>query len=277
MTRTISVPAHYYQQFDADYRLEVPGEGYGGWKRTAIELSADHTAVVVMHAWDIPPYERTPGEWRAVEYIPRSLEILRRVFPPLLAAVRRSPLKLFHVVGGPDYYSKYPGYQRVQRLTPPAPPAPAGVEPDAALRALQAFRGRAVFVGEHNAEDVRQAFGAMTDFPAEARPVGDEPIAENADQLLAICRDQQVNHLIYCGFAINWCLLMSPGGMLDMSRRGAMCSAIRQATTAVECRETARAEGHKEEGLWRTALAFGFVFDAEDLIARWPASGVAAD
>ncbi len=55
--------------------------------------------------------------------------------------------------------------------------------------------------------------------------------------------------------------------MLDMSRHGIMCSAIRQATTAVECRESARTQSHKEEGLWRTALAFGFVFDVDDLIA----------
>ena len=45
-----------------------------------------------------------------------------------------------------------------------------------------------------------------------------------------------------------------------------MCSALRQAVTAVENRETARAELCKEIALWRVALAFGFVFDVEDLV-----------
>jgi hypothetical protein len=54
--------------------------------------------------------------------------------------------------------------------------------------------------------------------------------------------------------------------MADMNHRGLMCSAIRQAVTAVENRETAREEICKEVGLWRVALAFGFVFDAEDFI-----------
>ncbi len=261
---TIRVKANYYQQFDADYTREVPGEGYGGWKQAEIEISAAHTAVVAMHAWEILPYAEAAGEWRSVEYVPRSIEIIRAVFPPLFAAVRRSPVKLFHVVGGPDYYSRYSGHQYAKRITPPEPPAPPGIAADDTLRALQDFRARHVFPGAHNAEDSRKSFAAMRDFPEGARPVGDEPIAENAAQLLAVCRDQRVNHLIYCGFAINWCLLMSPGGMLDMSRRGVMCSAIRQATTAVENRESARTEVYKEEGLWRTALAFGFVFDLED-------------
>ena len=51
-----------------------------------------------------------------------------------------------------------------------------------------------------------------------------------------------------------------------MSRRGLMCSAVRQAVTAVENKETARRELGKELGLWRVALAFGFVFDVDDLV-----------
>ncbi len=59
---------------------------------------------------------------------------------------------------------------------------------------------------------------------------------------------------------------MSPGGMEEMSRYGAMCSAIRQATTAVENRASARHEWAKELALWRVALAWGFVFDVDDVI-----------
>jgi hypothetical protein len=73
-----------------------------------------------------------------------------------------------------------------------------------------------------------------------------------------------VNHLVYIGFAINWCLLMSPGGMVDMGQHGVMCSAIREAVTAIENRETARGEREKEQALWRIALQWGFVFGLED-------------
>jgi hypothetical protein len=124
----------------------------------------------------------------------------------------------------------------------------------------------------HNRPDVAKGFAGL-DFPPEARPRENEGIAENAEQLMALCTEQGVNHLVYIGFALNWCLLMSPGGMLDMSRRGFMCSTIRQATTAVECRETAREERNKQEALWRTALAFGFVFEADDFSGALAADG----
>jgi nicotinamidase-related amidase len=263
--KTVRLPTHYYQQFDADYARDVPGEGYGGWKTAEIELSLEHTALVVMHAWDTGTPEEYPGWWRAVEYCPRARKILREVFPPLLAAVRASPLPVFHVVGGRDYYSHLPGYQRAARLAGPATAA-VPVAPDPVYRQLAKFRAEHVHCGERNRPDV-EAGMAKLDFAPPARPVGDEGIAENGAQLAALCRERGVNHIVYIGFAINWCLLMSPGGMVDMRRHGLICSAIRDAVTAVENRETAREEREKQQGLWRFSLESGFVFDAQDFMA----------
>ncbi len=261
--RTMAVRARYYEQFDADYSLDVPGEGFGGWKTAELELNPDRTALVVMHAWDCGTREEYPGWWRRVEYIPRANEICRTVFPPLLAAVRRSPLELLHVVGGGGYYTDLPGYRRAVDLAGPAPDRPEIVEPDPALERLRRFKED---LQQHNAADTRRGF-ASVDFPPETRPEGSEGVAENAHQLLALCREAGVNHLVYTGFAINWCLLLSPGGMADMSRHGVMCSTIREATTAVENRETARAELCKQIALWRVALAFGYVFGVDDFVS----------
>ncbi len=257
--------AHYYQQFDADYTRAVPAEGFGGWKSADVEIAPAHTAIVVMHAWEAGTMEQWPGWRRAVEYHPRALKILAEVFPRLLAGVRDAALPVFHVVGGKDYYSHLPGYQRAVRLAGPAP-ALEPVAKDPAYAALEKFRADHVFVGPRNRQDVEAGF-ALLDFAPQARPVGEEGIAENAHQLAALCRAHGVNHLIYVGFAINWCLLMSPGGMVDMRRYGVMCSTIREAVTAVENAETARGELEKKQALWRVALEFGFVFEFEDFLA----------
>lgn len=262
---TLTVPANYYQQFDADHDREVPAEGYGGWKKADLELSLDHTAVAVMHAWDCGTREQHPGWWRAVEYIPRSYEICRTVFPRLLGAVRAANVRLFHVVSSGSYCRDFPGYKLALDLTPERTVTVDRVEPDPVLQKLQAFRGEHVFVGPHNRADIERGQKVMG-FPPEARPQGDEGIAENADQLTALCRHFGINHIIYAGFAINWCLLLSAGGMADMSKRGVMCSVFRQAVTAVENKETARAELCKQIALWRVALAFGFVFDVDDFV-----------
>ncbi len=264
--RTVLMPAKYYQQFDADLALEVPGEGYGGWGTAEIPLSLDHTALVVMHAWDTGRPEDFPGWRRAVEYHSRADHIARTVFPPLLAAVHRSPLPVFHVVAGGDYYKEYSGYRRAVDLAGPPPEPLPQVQADPTLVRLREFRREHVFVGKHNEEDVKAGF-ARVDFQPQARPVGHEGVAEDGRQLYALCREAGVNHLVYVGFAINWCLLLSPGGMWEMQKYGVLCSTIREGVTAVENKETARAEECKEIALWRVALAFGFVFAVDDFIA----------
>ena len=260
------LPAQLYRQFDADPARAVPGEGYGGWHTVAAELAPQHTALVVMHAWDSGQPHEYPGWRRAVEYTPRADQILRDVFPPLLAAVRRSPLPVFHVVGGDrDYWSHLPGYQRAAKLAGPSAVV-STVPRDPVYERLQQLRAAQGSPGQHNAPDIAAGF-ARLDFAPAARPAGEEGIAKNGAQLAALCRAHGVNHLVYAGFALNWCLLMSPGGMVDMARHGCLCSTIREATTAVENRETAREQLEKQQALWRVAVEFGFVFALEDFLS----------
>jgi hypothetical protein len=264
---TMDIKAWSYRQFDADFSLDVPAEGYGGWRQTPVELSSSHTALVLMHAWDTGTREEYPGWHRAVEYMPRARRIADEILPGLLDSVRQAGMTLFHVVGGRShYYRDLPGYQRATLLAGPEPPPLEQITADPSLTHLRALRHEEVFVGEHNKADVDRGFERL-DFMPTARPQGQEGVAENSRQLFALCREAGINHLVYAGFAINWCLLLSPGGMAEMSRYGIMCSALRQAVTAVENRETARGEIAKEVGLWRVALAYGFVFDVEDFVA----------
>ena len=258
----VKIPTRHYQQFDADYARPVPGEGFGGWRSAEVDLAPAHTAVVVMHAWECGAMAQWPGWRRCVEYHPRALQILREVFPPLLGAVRASPLPLFHVVGGRDYYSHLAGYRRTVKLAGPSPRY-ARVRKDPGYRQLEQFRADRVFVGRHNRPDVRRGF-ARLGFAPEARPRPGEPIAKDGHQLAALCRAHGINHLVYIGFALNWCLLMSPGGMIDLGRYGVLCSTIPEAVTAVENAATAREEREKAQALWRVSLNSGFIFGLTD-------------
>ena len=258
----VKIRTQYYEQFDADPAREVPAEGYGGWKSAELEIEPRHTALVVMHAWETGTREMYPGWYRYVEYIPRAQQIGRTVFPRLLSAVRASELKLFHVVGGGDYYKGYAGYKRAVELAGPPPEPPTAAKRDPVFEQLRQFKED---LNKHNAPDIERGFKNLT-FQAEAVPAGDEGIAENAHQLFALCRAHDINHLVYVGFAINWCLLLSPGGMADMGKHGIICSTIRQATTAVENKESARHELCKALALWRIAIAFGYVYDLEDFL-----------
>jgi len=199
-----------------------------------------------------------------VEYIPRANNIVEMVFPPLLAAARQK-MSVLHVVSDSNYYKHLPGYKRAVELAGvPALPFPQA-DRDPTYDALQKLRLEDGCIGAHNRKDVERGF-ARLDFPDPARPLGDEGVAENAQQLFALCKAQGINHLIYVGFAINWCLLMSPGGMIDMRRHGMICSTIPQAVTAVENKDSARRELAKELALWRVGMNFGFVYELEDVL-----------
>jgi len=262
--KTVRLRAGYYRQFDADLTREIPAEAFHGWTTAEVPLALDHTAVVVMHAWDCGTPAQYPGWRRVGEFIPRTEEICRSVFPRLLSAVRASPLRLFHVVSGGTYYQRLPGYKKAARLAGRSPKAPEQIQPDPVWEQLQRFRVENT-LGKHNLADIGRGF-ANLNFPAEAMPQGEEGVAANARQLLALCKESGVNHLVYVGFAINECLHQAPAGMVDMSRHGFLCSTIRQAVTAVESKETARGELGKEMALWRVGRLYGFLFDVEEFI-----------
>ncbi|GGD52832.1 hypothetical protein [Paenibacillus nasutitermitis] len=267
------IPTHYYQQFDADYSLEHPAEGYGGWKCADLPIQPDRTAIVMMHVCDCGTRDEYPGWFNSVEYLERSYRIAKEVLKPLVSAARTSgAIKVIHVPYDKRYVTGLPGYERVCRMSPDTPDRLEKADEDEVLFQLRSFRSNQVYPGERNLEDVLQGVERMS-FVDGLEPLKDELITASSEQLFAICKAQGINHLIYTGFAINMCLLMSPGGMLDMSRRGILCSAVRQGVTAVENRETAATEMAKEVELWRVALSFGFLYDADDLISLLASDG----
>ncbi|MDZ4860745.1 MAG: hypothetical protein SGI88_17355 [Candidatus Hydrogenedentes bacterium] len=263
MPNPLRIPVNYYQHFSADFTRAVPEEGFGGWKKTELEFAPDHTGIVVMHAWDCGAYEEFPGWHCAVPYIPRAAEVCRQLYPNLLATIRSSPLPLMHVVSSAGYYKERPGYKRAVELSGPSPAGPEHAKPDPLRDKLAGFKQANVFPGMANIPDIQKGFGRL-DFDPYAMPLDSEYICEDGHQLFAVCKKLEINHLIYGGFAIDGCLLISPGGMVDMNERGMMCSALRQAVVAIESKESAHNQFAKELALWRVALLFGFVFDVDD-------------
>jgi len=256
------VDAWLYTQFDADYTLEYPGEGYTGWTKTSIPIDPEHTAIVVMHAWDVGTLEQVPAQYRVCEYVPRSTQIINEKFPGFLEKVRASGFNLIHIGSQSEKSVEFlPGYKRVKEKWGLGP-AREQITSDPVLQELRQLRIERVHYG-HNLPGVNESRMKYRDFAI--MPKDNEDVACTSHQLFELCKERGINHLIYTGFAVNACLTMSPCGWIDMTRRGIMCSVIRELTTAVENKETCRTEANKEYGLWAYALWGGFVFDQEDV------------
>jgi nicotinamidase-related amidase len=226
-----------------------------------------------MHAWnpglvdEIPDGPDSPyvGWFRVVEYFPRAMRITKTVLPPLLSAAREAGLAVIHVGSDESYTDRFDEYRRVKALAGPEPERPPGAVEDPLRKQWAGERTRQM-QGEHNIPHITEGFKRV-DFPPQAMPQDGEGVVINSHQLNAACRERGIWNLVYVGFAINWCLLASPGGMIDMSRMGYMCSTVRQATTAVENRETCTGETAKEIALWRLSLMFGYVFDLDPFLS----------
>ncbi len=260
------LPTYYYQSFPADYSLEYPGEGYGGWQKKELPINLAHTAVVVMHATDVGAITEVPGYYRCVEYLPRSGQIAQDLFPEFMSRVRAAGLRLLHIPLYEQMARAYPGYARTLELVGSEEKLPEQIEADATLLAMRDFRWQNCWVGRDNIADKKKG-EKMAGFYAAAQPLGDEHLAFTSRQLFGLCRHYSINHLIYTGFAVNACLMLSPCGFVDMSRHGIMCSVIPQLTTAVENKASCRQQLHKEYGLWAFATqGGGFVYQLTDFL-----------
>ncbi len=257
--------AQIYRQFDANHDALVPEASYAGWEDITFDFDAHRIGVVVMHAWDVGTREQFPGWWNCCGEIPRTYKVCETLMPPLLKAIRATSLPLFHVVGGGEYFKETPGYKKAAALAGSDEPAAEQVIKDGRYFATRRFTSDRSFPGAHNLEDIKKGSPALN-FASQTRPLDHELVVKDGRQLLAVCKAAGVNHLIYTGFNIDWCLLMSPGGMIDMWKHGVICSAIREAVTAVESKESAPTLMAKKIGLWRVSVQGGFIFKAADFV-----------
>ena len=257
------MPARTYVQRGADHSLEHPGLGFAGWKDIEIPVDPEHTAIIVMHAWDSGTQETQPVSWDMVEYIERANQIVQERFPGFLEKVRASGIRLIHIGAGFEKgFEDLPGYRRVASECPPETVERLAVE-DEAGKALWQLR-----LGKDDDQLVKELFDR--DFIIKAQD--HEDVVKTSGQLFHLCKKYGISHLIYTGFAVNACLVSSAGGYIDMVRHGVICSIVSDLTTAVENKETCVEQRNKEDGLWKFAIGAGFVLDQknveEDLLTK---------
>ena len=272
--RILMLTGEYYRHYPVDFAEGKEGAiGFKGWGgKEEITVSADETAIIPMHIWNIDISSELPftsegpagGVMDMLEWASRSAPIIKTVIPPVFDAARKAGIPLIHVASGENYAKKYPGYQRALKLAGSEPAGP-GKAPKHDIAKPPDDRKNELVFGERFTQSI-DYYSERIDFPPQAKPLDNEYVVLTAHQLTEVLRNMGVWNLIYIGFAINWCLWFSPCGMTDMSRLGYRCNCIKECVTAVENRESARGEFNKQQALWRTSLMFGYIHSADDFI-----------
>lgn len=247
MGKTLDLTVRYFQ--------DSPGEGlpyreeHFIRRETDMSLPVEQTALVLVDTWD---------NHFITSWLERAVTVMREAVVPALEAARSTRMLVVHAPS-PRVTPSYPGHMARHRTVV----ADAPSWPPAAFHARQgqfeAFRGpRAQPPG---VPDVTIGMSPLIDVR------DNEELLETGEQLHELCEKREILHLIYAGFATNWCILGRNYGMRAMAARGYNLILLREATTGVEYPDTLDGSMATELAIREAETQLGFSVDNEGFLA----------
>ncbi len=190
-------------------------------RETTMVLPIAQTALVLVDTWD---------NHFILSWLERAEQTMRDAVVPALNGARSAGLTVIHAPSP----RVTPSYSEHMARHLPVGTGEAPDWPPADFRARQ---------GEHAAfRGPRAQPPAVPDVVIGMSPMidvrDDEELLETGDQLHALCEKRGIVHLIYAGFATNWCILGRNYGMRAMAARGYNLILLRDATMGVEYPDT---------------------------------------
>ena len=189
-------------------------------------LPLEQTALVLVDIWNVHFIK---------SWIERASKITREVILPILGAARQSPLAIIHAPSPPvaEQYDQLGGLVSSSAT-------PKSIWPPTEFRhrsgEYTVFRGprsQPPGIGAHwNPIADQLSISPLIDVLKE------EYVIATGQQLHDLLARKGILHLIYVGFATNWCVLGRDYGIRAMSGRGYNIILLREATTGVEFPDT---------------------------------------
>lgn len=193
-------------------------------------VPVDRAALVCVDCW----------AWHfSGDTLERMEKLTRENIVPLLAACRKNGMLVIHAPAGsvatrhPNWLALKPKDARPQAEWPDSPDWPPGE-----------FRQKkgpyAQYAKPAEPQHADRADHAVTrrKFHDDVRPVGDEPVILDGEELHRLCAQRGILHLFYIGFNTNACLMGRDYGVPRMSGRGYHTIVVRDCTTGMETAET---------------------------------------
>lgn len=194
------------------------------------EIPLDRVAVVCIDCWAWHFSEETQARIEA---------ITTGQIAPLLAACRAQGLLVIHAPADP-VASRSPNLVRMRdqaaRPQLPWPDSPAW--PPAEFRDKTGPYATYARPAEPQAEYRRHHGETLRDFHPACRPVGDEPVVVDGEDLHRLCAERGILFLFFVGFNTNACVMMRNYGIPAMNERGYETILVRDCTTGMESADT---------------------------------------
>ncbi len=211
-----------------------------------MQLPVAQTALVLVDLWNVHFIE---------SWIERAKQITVDCVVPVIDAARRAGVTIVHAPS-PPVAAQYP---QLNRHKPPEPSAPA-TWPPAAFRSREGdykvYRGprsQPPGIGVHW-EKLEPELAVSPAIDVQA----DDFVIATGTQLHALLEERHILHLLYAGFATNWCVLGRDYGIRSMARYSYNIVLLRDATTGVEFPDTFDTLFTTEIAIREVEQQFGF-------------------
>jgi nicotinamidase-related amidase len=197
-------------------------------REVEVQLPVAQTALVLVDMWD----RHFIDSW-----IERAAKITTQFVVPAVAAARQAGIHIIHAPS-PPVASQYE-----QAETTAAAPSTASVELD---WPPQEFRNRqgdyAAFAGpRQQAPGIGSRWNLIKGdlgVSPEIAVAAEDTVVETGAQMHRVLARRGILHLIFAGFAANWCLMGRDYGIRAMSRYGYYILVLRDCTAGVEFPDT---------------------------------------
>ena len=220
-----------YARLYTDPGIELAEENYLH-KELDWNVPVNEAALVCIDCWN----------WHfSRDTLERIEECTRKNIVPLLAACRRLGMLVIHAPADP-VASRHPNWVRLM----PKDAKPQAEWPDSPGWPPEEFKQKTGPYAQYKKpselqEAERASFrDRKRDFDSRVRPVNDEPVILNGEELHRLCAKRKILHLFFIGFNTNACVMMRDYGLPAMKRRGYHCILVRDCTAGMEIAETVK-------------------------------------
>ena len=220
----LDVAARYYHVY-TDSEAPCNEENFHLVERR-LPLPVSQTALVLVDVWATHYID---------SWLQRAARITQERIVPLTTALRSAGVTIIHA----------PSPFVVERHHPDCMPETARAEaepswPPRDFRGLYRQGEHAVF----GRDQEPRLSAALARYETELKisplmqPAAGDVVVATGDQLHQQLESRQILHLLYAGFATNWCVIGRDYGMIAMNGRGYNNILVRDATTGVEFHDT---------------------------------------
>jgi nicotinamidase-related amidase len=224
----LKLPVRYFQDSTPE---DVPCREEN-FIRREIEMSVpvNQTAMVLVDLWNVHFID---------SWLERAARVTREKVVPAIRSAREAGLTIIHAPS-PEVANQYPQTAR-NAITAPKPTSQDG--PDWPPHDFRSRDGD--YRAYANPRDQAPGIGARWDVLKDSLAVSpavevqeDDVVIATGNQLHRTLADRGILHLVYAGFATNWCVLGRDYGIRAMAGYGYNIIMLREATAGVEFPDT---------------------------------------